>query len=56
VVEFALSESSFARALSGGLSMSMNLEAPAGTYRLRTVVAEDGDAHVSATTQAVELK
>lgn len=56
VVEFALSESSFARALSGGLSMSMNLEAPAGTYRLRTVVVEDGEERVSATTQAMELK
>jgi hypothetical protein len=56
VVELALSESSFARALSGGLSMSMNLEAPAGTYRLRTVVVEEDEAHVSASTQAVELK
>jgi VWFA-related protein len=56
VVEFAFSESSFARVLSGGLSLSMNLEAPAGTYRLRTVVVEDGEAHVSANTQAVELK
>jgi len=56
VVEFALSESTFARALTGGLNMAMSLEAPAGTYRLRTVVVEDGEAHVSATTQAVELK
>jgi VWFA-related protein len=56
VVEFALSESTFARAESGGLNMAMSLEAPAGTYRLRTVVVEDGEAHVSATTQAMELK
>jgi VWFA-related protein len=56
VVEFALSESTFARALSGGLNMSMSLEAPAGTYRLRTVVVEEGEAHVSANTQPVELK
>jgi VWFA-related protein len=56
VVEFALSESTFARAESGGLNMAMSLEAPAGTYRLRTVVVEDGEAHVSASTQAVELK
>jgi hypothetical protein len=56
VVEFALSESTFARAESGGLNMAMSLETPAGTYRLRTVVVEDGEAHVSATTQAVELR
>jgi hypothetical protein len=56
VVEFALSESTFARAESGGLNMAMSLEAPAGTYRLRTVVVEDGEARVSATTQAVELR
>jgi hypothetical protein len=55
-VEFALSESTFLRAVSGGLNTSMSLQAPAGTYRLRTVVVEDGEAHVSANTQAVELK
>ncbi|HEY9141878.1 MAG TPA: VWA domain-containing protein [Bryobacteraceae bacterium] len=55
-LEFALSESTFARAVSGGLNTSMSLQAPAGRYRLRTVVVEDGEAHISANTQAVELK
>jgi VWFA-related protein len=56
VVEFALSESTFNRAVSAGFSISMSLEAPAGAYRLRTVVVEDGDEHASAATQAVVLK
>jgi VWFA-related protein len=56
LIEFALSENSYARALSGGLTIGMNLEAPAGNYRLRTVVVEEGDDRVTASTQSVELK
>jgi hypothetical protein len=55
-VEFALSETTFARAASDGLNLSVSLEAPAGPYQLRTVVVEEGEEFVSAVTQALELR
>jgi VWFA-related protein len=56
VAELALSETGFARLASGGLNMTMRLEAPPGSYRLRLVAADEGEQHVSASTLAVELK
>jgi VWFA-related protein len=56
VAEMALSEASFALLAPGGLNFLLHLEAPAGVYKLRLVAADEGDAHVSASTQAVELK
>jgi VWFA-related protein len=56
VADLALSEASFARLAPGGLNLVLRLEAPPGTYQLRLVAADEGDAHVSASTQAVELK
>jgi len=56
VVELALSEASFTRLSQGGLTLVLRLDAPPGTYQLRLVAADDGEAHVSASTLAVELK
>jgi VWFA-related protein len=54
--ELALSETTFARLAPGGLNLVLRLEAPAGAYQLRLVAADEGDAHVSTSTQTVELK
>ena len=56
VAELALSETTFARLAPGGLNLVLRLEAPPGAYQLRLVAADEGEAHVSASTQAVELK
>jgi hypothetical protein len=55
-VRFALTDATYRMVLSSGLRLSANLEAPAGAYRLRTLVSEDGSQHLSAVTQALELK
>jgi len=56
VANLALSEASFARLAQSGLSFALRLGAPPGAYQLRLVAADEGDAHVSASTQTVELK
>ena len=56
VAELALSETTFALLAPSGLNLVLRLEAPPGTYQLRLVAADEGDAHVSASTQALELK
>jgi hypothetical protein len=56
VADLALSEASFARLAPAGLNLALRLEAPPGVYQLRVVAADEGDAHVSASTQTVELK
>lgn len=56
VAELALSEASFARLASAGLNLVLRLEAPPGAYQLRLVAADEGEEHLSATTQAWDLK
>jgi len=55
-VQFALKDATYQRAISGGLRLTLSLEAPPGVYRLRTVVGEEGDQHLTAGTQPLELK
>jgi VWFA-related protein len=44
LLEFALQEASYRRMSSGGFTADLNLDVPAGSYRLRTVVLEGGEA------------
>lgn len=56
LVQFALKDAAYRDALANGLRLSMSVEAPPGAYRLRTVVSQDNDRHMSAVTQLLELQ
>jgi len=55
-VRFALKDPTYQRLVSDGLKLSMSIEAPAGAYRLRTIVSAEDDPRISAQTQSLELK
>ena len=57
VLDLSLKEATYQRELTPGLNAYVRLEAPAGSYRLRTVVAEGSDAgRYSTATQTAEIK
>jgi hypothetical protein len=57
VLEFALKEATYQRIAAGGFNAKITLEAPSGSYRLRTVVVEgDENARYSTATQPAEIR
>jgi len=57
LLDLALKEASYQRVLPKGFNADVSLEVPAGTYRLRTVVAEGDEAgRYSAATQPAEIR
>ena len=55
-VQFSLKEATYQKTLASGMKLGMSLEAAPGAYRLRTVIADEGDRHLSTSTQPLELK
>lgn len=56
VLEMALKESTFARLSERGLTTTLQLEAPPGTYRLRGVIEEAREGRMTASSQTVEIR
>jgi len=54
-IEFALKEATFNRIAENGLNISLTLEAPPGTYRLRAVAQDGHDSKLVAWTRRVEI-
>ncbi len=56
-LEFALKEATYQRIAAGGFNAKITLDAPAGSYRLRTVVVEgDENGRYSTATQPAEIR
>jgi len=57
-IVFDLKETTYAEMVKRGkpLALEMKLGAPAGRYRLRTVLREDGASRITAASQTIELK
>ncbi len=55
VVNLRLKETTLAHLIESGVDAKLSLNIPQGTYRLRTVVQEAVDGHLSALSQAVEI-
>lgn len=55
-IKFALKESTFIRMTETGLEMSVILQAPPGTYRLRAVAQDTIDGKIVSTTLPVEIR
>jgi hypothetical protein len=56
-LEFALKEATYERVAQAGFNAKITLEAPAGSYRLRTVVVEgDENGRTSTATQPAEIR
>jgi len=55
-IRFALTEPTFNRMSESGLDMSLTLQAPPGTYRLRGVVQDAIDGKMVSATLPVEIR
>ena len=56
-MELELKEATYARMVTGGLNAGMNVEAPAGSYQVRTVIVEgDENGRYSTATQPAEIR
>jgi VWFA-related protein len=55
-IKFALQESTYNRMTESGLDMSITLQAPPGTYRLRAVAQDVIEGKVVSSTQPVEIR
>ena len=55
-IDLDLTEATFARLSQTGISAKISLEAPPGSYRLRSVVQEGVEGKITASSQAVEIR
>lgn len=55
-MDFALTDATYQRLLEGGINAGLNLDAPRGEYRLRTVVQETVDGKMASSAQTIAVR
>ena len=56
VVDLSLKEAMLEQLSGSGFTANVSLQAPVGTYRLRTVVQETANGHLAAVSRPVEIR